>query len=291
MAGLDPTIARRRLRIALREARDAGGRTHQETARAMDFSISKIIRIESGQVGVSTNDLRALLAFYEVPEQTVAELMAAAQVARRASRWDPYKDLVSQDHLTYLGYESSASVILNFEPTVIPGLLQTPEYAREVIAHGRQGNPDVDRFVELRLLRQEVLTSAEVHHVWFVLDESVICRSVGGDAVMERQLRHLQAVADLPHVDIRIAPFRLGLYPYWREAYVLFEFPDPAMDGELFVEEPRGARFVREGRDEAAATVASYRGAFLGILSDTADQDVSALLDDALARLRSARGA
>jgi transcriptional regulator with XRE-family HTH domain len=285
MAGLDPTIARRRLRIELRAARDAAGRTHSQTARAMDFSISKIIRIESGQVGVSTNDLRALLGYYGVAEEQARDLLEIAQVARQASRWDPYKDVVSQEFLTYLGYESSASVIRNFEPTVVPGLLQTEEYARQVIAFGRNGAANLDRDIELRRLRQEILSDSGPVSFFFILDESAICRVVGDTGVMERQLEHLREVAERPQVTLRIAPFRQGLYPHWREAYVLFEFPDPAVEGELFIEEPRAAWFVREGRAETATTVAAYLGSFLEMLNRTDGQDVHAVLENAGRRL------
>src|SRR5690349_2020111 len=125
--GPDPTIHRRRLRSELRRAREASGRTQWETAQAMDWSLSKLIRIETGAVRVSTNDLRAMLSYYTVDAERVAALVEVARAAREQPRWARYRDVASPEYLVFLGFESSATVIRNFEPILIPGLLQTEE--------------------------------------------------------------------------------------------------------------------------------------------------------------------
>lgn len=131
--GPDPTIPRRRLRSELRKAREAANMSQRDVAAAMDWSASKLIRIESGAVNISTNDLRALLHHYGIEGDRIATLVELARAARGQTPWAIYRDVASPEYIAFLGYESSASVIRNFEPMLVPGLLQTEDYARTVI--------------------------------------------------------------------------------------------------------------------------------------------------------------
>lgn len=243
--GPDPTIHRRRLRSELRKAREASGKTQRETAGAMDWSMSKLIRIESGDVRVSTNDLRALLAYYEVPPQRVIQLVEVARAAREPARWSRYRDVASPEFLTFLGYESSAAIIRNFEPTLVPGLLQTEEYARAVIS-AVEPPQKTDALVDLRVERQEILVRENPPDLHFVLDESVIRHLVGGADVMRRQLAQLRELAEQPHIHVRVIRFENGMYPRMRIPYVLFEFEAPEDEDVLYVENATGELLVRE---------------------------------------------
>src|SRR5436305_7827034 len=147
----DPAILRRRLRIELRNARGAAGMTRRDVALAMDWSQSKLIRIESGTVSISTNDLRVLLGHYGVDSHRVNALVDMARAAREPTRWSIYKDVAAPAYIAFLGYEVSASVIRSFEPVFVSGLLQTEEYARAVISVTESHNPqNIDALVDLR---------------------------------------------------------------------------------------------------------------------------------------------
>src|SRR4051794_41070755 len=123
-------MQRRRLRVELRRARAAAGYTQRDVAEALDWSYSKLLRIENGQVGVSRTDLKALLDHYLITDE--GQLKAFAQLARDGRRqpWSAYRDVLNPDYMIYLGHEGSASTIRHFEQLVIPGLLQTEAYAR-----------------------------------------------------------------------------------------------------------------------------------------------------------------
>ncbi|HSA50616.1 MAG TPA: helix-turn-helix transcriptional regulator [Yinghuangia sp.] len=226
----DPTVAKRRLRDALRRLREEAQLTQREVAEAMDWSPSKLIRIEASQVTVSTTDLRALLAHYAVTDpDEVANLVALGRAARERAWWSAYSKLVPARFLEFIGFESSASVIRNFEPLTVPGLLQTREYAREVLQALR--TPNVDDMVDLRMGRQELLTRDNPPDLHFILDQAVIHRVVGSPKVMQRQLRHILDVAEFPNVTVRVVPWSVGFYPRYEAAYVHIEFPtveDPA---------------------------------------------------------------
>jgi transcriptional regulator with XRE-family HTH domain len=249
--GPDPTVHRRRLRNELRKAREAVGMTQRDVAVAMDWSQSKLIRIETGAVNISTNDLRALLGHYRTDQTKIESMVELARSARGTSPWSLWRDVASPEYIAFLGYESSASIIRNFEPLIIPGLLQTEEYAREVIGVVEPSNNErIDALVDLRVRRQEVLTKPGAPSVHFIMDEAVIRREVGGPSAARRQLKHLLELNELSNVTMRIMPFGSGIYPRLRVPYVHFEFPDPVDESVLFVEYPSGDLIVRENSPE-----------------------------------------
>ncbi|MWK34852.1 helix-turn-helix domain-containing protein [Actinomadura sp. J1-007] len=133
-AAESPTVRQRRLRVELRRSRDGSGLTQDQVAESLDWSLSKVIRIESGAVNISTTDLRALLSLYGVAEERIAELVTLARAARERAWWSGYKKVISQQYYDLIGYESAAAAIRQFEPLVIPGLLQTQEYAHAYIS-------------------------------------------------------------------------------------------------------------------------------------------------------------
>jgi transcriptional regulator with XRE-family HTH domain len=158
-SGLDPMVQRRRLRVELRKAREAAGLSQKEVAPEMDWSLSKLIRIETGAVSISINDLRMLLQLYRVSDlERTNGLIAMARAAREPAWWFPYREGLSPEFTNMLSYESAASIIRNFQPMLVPGLLQTGEYARATLAEMVPPvAPDpailgqVDGLVELRM--------------------------------------------------------------------------------------------------------------------------------------------
>lgn len=292
--GPDPAVHRRRLRSELRGAREAAGMTQRDVAIAMDWSQSKLIRIESGAVNISTNDLRALLGHYGVDSTRINALIDVARAAREATRWSIYKDVAAPQFIAFLGYESSASIIRNFEPFFVPGLLQTEEYARTVISVIHANNPHkIDPLVDLRMERQELLVRQPSVDLHFIMDEAVIRRVAGGRDVMRRQLRHLQKhVEDDPNITVRIVPFERGMYPFQRVPYWLFEFANPEDEYVLFTEDPdpNGSGIVRESAAEEAHrdSPVHYLEAFYGLEQIVSREDTLDLLLDAIERLTTA---
>ncbi|MEE1939381.1 helix-turn-helix transcriptional regulator [Streptomyces sp. TRM 70361] len=231
----DPIFQRERLRDRLRKAREGANITQREVAEALDWSPSKIIRIENGSVGVSITDLRALLSHYGVadPEQ-VQELTSMARAAKQPPWWAPYRGVAKPEYLTYISYETSASVIRNFETNLVPGLLQTEEYAREVI-----GDAD-PLLLDLRLERQDRLMNSEGPEAFFILDETAVRRVVGNEKIMRHQLEKLLTANELPNVKIMVVPFTAGIYPQFRSPYVIFEFTDSSDELVAYLENPDG---------------------------------------------------
>src|SRR5580698_1513704 len=128
----DPAIPRRRLRVELRAARAATGLTREDAARTLDWSLSKLVRIETGDQGVSVTDLRAMLGLYNITdERRITELAQLARGTRLHSRWSSYRELISRQFGQYLGLEGSASRIRVFHPMLVPALLHTDDYAFE----------------------------------------------------------------------------------------------------------------------------------------------------------------
>jgi transcriptional regulator with XRE-family HTH domain len=251
LSGLtDPNVLRRRLRSELRRIRETSGLIQKDVASAMDWHASKLVRIEAGSVRLSVNDLRALLTFYGVTDaEEVGRLVALARSARRRSWWEGHRSVASAQHIAFLGFESSAVVIRNFEPIVVPGLLQTEDYARAVIVAHEGAHADknrIDALIDLRMERQELFDRPDAPEIHFVLDESALHRMVGGRSVMTQQFRRIREIADRPNVTIKIVPFGTGFYPMCHTGYVIFGFSDPADGDILFVEYPLGELVFRE---------------------------------------------
>ena len=231
----------------------------------MDWSLSKVIRIEAGTVGISTNDLKALLRHYQVvdPGQT-GELVALARAARERSWWSVYRDVAPPGLLQLIGYETAASINRNFETLLVPGLLQTEEYAHAVVRQWEERTPEraledrVDTLVEIRMRRQELLERADPPLLFFILDEAVVRRLIGGKAVMRHQIRRLIEMADRPNVTVEVVPFTAGAHPGLKGPFVVMEFPDAADDDVLYLEGARGDLISRDVPEEVLA----YREAF-----------------------------
>jgi transcriptional regulator with XRE-family HTH domain len=289
-AGPDPTIHRRRLRHELRNAREAAGKTQRDVAAAMDWSQSKLIRIESGAVNISTNDLRVLLGYYGADSAKTNSLVEVARTAREVPRWNVYKDVATPEYITFLGYESSASVIRNFEPLLVPGLLQTEEYARTVISLITSQEPQkVDSLVDLRIERQELLVRDPGPSLHFIIDEAVIRRVAGGRDVMRRQLRKMLELSEHENLTLRIVQFEKGLYRRQRLPYWLFEFPDPEDGDVLYVENPRNEYFIRESspEEEEIGSTVEYLEVFWELEQIVRREEATTLLQDAINRLES----
>jgi transcriptional regulator with XRE-family HTH domain len=248
--GDSPLARRRRLAAELRQARQASGLTQEQVAGGMDWSLSKLIRIEAASAGISANDLRGLLSLYEVTDpERVNTLLALARAARERSWWSAYRDVAPESLLQLMEYESAAHVIRQFETTFIPGILQIEDYARAVIQNYYDERPGSDRvraLAELRVRREGLFDIENPPLFQFMVDEAVVRRLVGGSLVMRRQLRRLIEVADKPNITIEFIPFSAGLHPGMKGPFEIIEFADPAESDIVYMESPRGDIFSND---------------------------------------------
>jgi transcriptional regulator with XRE-family HTH domain len=256
----DPTVQRQLVRMELKKARDEAQMKQAEVAAAMDWSPSKLIRIESGQVGISTNDLRQLLSHYGVEDkQKVNDLIDRAKSSRGPSNYEQYADVLAPGFKAYLGYETSVSVIRHYDLVVFSGLLQTEEYARAVITHvAGRGSDQAAKGWEVRERRQRLHERANPPEMFFIMDEAVLRRRVGRQAhVMRHQLERVKVFAAQPHIRIQIIPFEQGAHPGLAGNFTLLEFKNPSLDGMVYLES-HGNLLLRDEAD----TIARYGDRF-----------------------------
>ncbi|TVZ04398.1 XRE family transcriptional regulator [Trebonia kvetii] len=204
-----PTVRRRRLAAELRRLR--GNRTGGAVARTVGWSATKISRAESGRESLPPAEIERLIDYYGVAEPLRGRLLELAEDATGRGWWEDYADALSPEHLEFVGLEAEAESSLQWQADLVPGLLQTEDYVRNLQAAFRVVVPTtppgvVERFVQARMRRQRRLTDEPVLGLSVVLDESVMLRRVGDEHVMRAQLLHLAQVSELHNVDLRVLP-------------------------------------------------------------------------------------
>ncbi|KAF2781498.1 helix-turn-helix domain-containing protein [Streptomyces coelicoflavus] len=225
-----PVVRRRKLGAELRALRTSAGITSGEAARLVGWHQSKVSRIETGTSGTKPADVRLLLDVYGVhDEQLRGLLVTLAQQEGAGGRndwWHAYRGVLPPTYRDFISLESQASAMRTLETTVVPGLLQTPEYARAVTRAAVDQLPEerLDTLVEVRLARQDVLRAQPPLALSAVLDEAVLRREVGGPGVMARQLARLVEAARLPHVRLQVLPFAAGAHIGVTGPFVIFSF-------------------------------------------------------------------
>ncbi|MCX4760343.1 helix-turn-helix domain-containing protein [Streptomyces sp. NBC_01275] len=225
-----PAVRRRKLGAELRTLRSRAGLTSGEAARLVGWHQSKVSRIETGTSGTKPADVRLLLDAYGVADPHLRELMLALAGSDgsggRDHWWHAYRGVLPPAYRDFISLESQASAMRTLETTVVPGLLQTPAYARAVTRAAVEGitEDQLDTLVEVRLARQEVLRGRPPLELNAVLDEAVLRREVGGPEVMARQLDQLVEAARLPQVRLQVLPFRAGAHIGLTGPFVVFSF-------------------------------------------------------------------
>jgi transcriptional regulator with XRE-family HTH domain len=242
-----PTVRGRRLRYELRRLRDQAGLTRDETARRLDWSGSKISRIETGQSRAQTGDVRDMLDVYGVHGEEADALVQLAREARKRGWWTAYNDVFTG---TYVGLEAEASAIRTYEPQIIPGLLETEDYTRALIRSAlvRADPEEIERRVQARMARQEILTRPDAPEIWAVLDEPVIRRPVGGAAVMKAQLRRLIETAEAPNskITLQVLPLSVGSHPGLSGPFVILDFPSGEDEPVIYLETATDGLYLEE---------------------------------------------
>jgi transcriptional regulator with XRE-family HTH domain len=237
VAARSPTVRRRRLGIELRRLREEAGLTIDRVAERLECSDSKISRIETGQVGATPRDVRDMLEIYGVGDEQRAELMQIAREARQKGWWHAYGDVPVPPAVAFEAEAFSMSV---YQSLVVPGLLQTADYARAVLRGTRpELAPDqLERRVELRMARQSLLTKDQPPALWVVLDEAALRRLIGGLEVMRQQLERLSEIGALPNVTLQVLPFTSGEHAGLEGEFTLIGFPDPGDPNVVYIEMP-----------------------------------------------------
>ncbi|MFI6206044.1 helix-turn-helix domain-containing protein [Streptomyces sp. NPDC051041] len=225
-----PAVRRRKLGAELRALRAAAGLTSGEAARLVGWHQSKVSRIETGTSGVKPADVRLLLDAYEVRDAQLRDLLLVLAGSDagggRHHWWHAYRGVLPPTYRDFISLESQAAAMRTLETTVVPGLLQTSEYARAVTRAAVDGLSEdrLDTLVEVRLARQDVLRADPPLRLSAVLDEAVLRREVGGPGVMARQLTRLVEAARLPHVRLQVLPFGAGAHIGVTGSFVIFSF-------------------------------------------------------------------
>ena len=253
-----PPVRRRLLGSALRGYREGLGYNLDEAARILECDRSKISRIETGQRGIRPKELRELLAEYGVPASEQLALVSIAGRGSPRSWWHPFAGVLPDAYLDYVIMESAASEIMTFDAQLIPGLLQTDEYARAVAAAQPGYETDEQRkdvVAAAALRRQAVLDGRRLS---VVLGEGALLQAVGGPEVMAGQLRHLAALAGQADVTLQVLPFSPGAHGAAGGcSLAILRFPDAPSLGVVYLEALSGGVYL-----ESQADVARYIRAF-----------------------------
>lgn len=281
------TVPRRQLGRHLRDLRNHARFTVRRAARALEWSEAKIWRIETGQTALRSYDVEAMCRLYDAPPEVAGKLMALAKETKTRAWWHSYGDVIRESLDLYLGLEDAAAELCWYASELVPGLLQTEDYARVLIqaAYPDAGDDEIARRVRMRIARQALLarvTAAPIVKV--ALNEAVLRRPVGGEAVMAGQLTRLTEMANHPSVSIRVVPFETGLHHGSQSGpFVAMRFPvagdgRPLEPSTVYVEGLTGALYL-DKPDE----VACYEAAFAAIWRSAPGEERSlSLLYDAV---------
>ena len=265
-----PAMSRRIIRTTLRNLRSTADETQKQLADALGWSTAKVIRIEGGKTQVAVSDLRAILSHYGIhDEQEIQRLEKIARAAREPTLATKHGAAISKSFAEFLDHEEAARTIRQWEPTLIPGLLQTKEYARAALNNFEEYSraairnhvpTDIEARVQLRLERKSLLMQDDGPLAMFIIDESALLRQIGvengSDGIMEGQLAHLKEMNELPNVIIQVMPLSAGAFPPMRGPFVILEFDDAG--SLLYIEHPEGGIIDHDDAPQIASYLEFY---------------------------------
>ncbi|MEU1719591.1 helix-turn-helix transcriptional regulator [Nonomuraea sp. NPDC005692] len=240
-----PTVLRILLGTQLRRLRTEKGISREDAGYSIRASHAKISRLELGQVSFKQRDVADLLTLYGVTAPEDREpLLALARQANAPGWWHKYGDLLPGWFEVYIGLEGAASAIRTFENQFVPGLLQTPAYAKVVIRLGNEKalDPELDRRVTLRTTRQRRLESGL--KLWAVIDEAVLRRGLGGADVMREQIRHLLDATEERNVTVQVMPFERGGHAAAGGSFSILRFPERELPDVVYMEQLTSALYL-----------------------------------------------
>ncbi|GAA1613909.1 helix-turn-helix transcriptional regulator [Actinoplanes couchii] len=273
------TASARSLGLALRKLRIGTGNerspqwTLEEAAASIRAHKSTVSRIERGLVAASPKDVEALLGFYGVDDQELTEsVVGLARAGRRQNWWADYRDIIHPQFRQYLGLEAEAASLHSWQPNIIPGLLQTPGYARALVTAYQRGKnaEEATRLVDARMERQTLLQGKDAPIFQAIIGEAVLRRVIGGKQVMHDQLTRLAGAADQPNVQVQVLPYSAGAYVPEVGGFQVLRFADSEA-GEVVCVEILGRTLYLDDRAE----VELYRDAWEDVLGKAAPHQES----------------
>ncbi len=270
--GSSPTVRRRQLGAALKALRTEKGWTVQEVAGRLGVSSSKVSRLENGRRGASEPDIQRLCDLYEVDGEQREHLAELARVGKQRVPWQP-------SGLPYVGLEAEAASISDYGLGIMPGLLQTADYARAMLwaAVPKWVPSEIERRVAGRMARQALLLNEHPPRFEAVVDEAVLHRVVGSPAIMRAQLERLLELSELPRVTIRVFPYGAGALPAGPHKFIILKFSLPDLSDVVFVEGLTGDLYLDDPSE-----VEVYNLTFRALLNLAASPDVTREMISAL---------
>ncbi len=267
-----PTVRLRRLAAELRSLRASSGLTRDEVVERTGINAVTMYRIEHARVRPQTRTLRTLLDLYGVEKDQQAELVGWLRDARERGWLHAYQSELPEQYMTFIGFEGEAESAWNYDSLLVPGLLQTEDYARAVIRAGfpTAGRDEIEHRVEVRMARQEVLRGENPLRLWGIADEAALRRQVGGPGVMRAQLRHLLEASELPNITFQVIPFDVGAHAGMPGSFIVLQFTEEAIPDVIYVDSMAGELFLEEESD-----VRRYKLVFEHLRAVAASPDVS----------------
>jgi transcriptional regulator with XRE-family HTH domain len=241
-----PTVQRLVLGSQLRKLRERHGITAEQAAETIRGSHSKISRMEHGRVGFKERDVGDLLTLYGVTDnEERAALLHLAREANTPGWWHAYSDILPTWLEAYVGLEAAASILRTYEVQLVPGLLQTEDYARALIRQGSAvTEEDITRRGELRVSRQEILRRPDAPQLWAVVDEGALRRPIGSAEIVRKQLRYLIEITDHPSVTLQVLPFQVGAHAAMGGPFTILRFAEPDLADVVYIEQLTSALFL-----------------------------------------------
>lgn len=282
-----PIVHRRQVGAELRRLRETAGIRIEDVAKHLGCSQTRVSRIETarGTAVPKAADVQGMCALYGVTDerqiQMILDMLANSQ---KPGWWETFEDVLPSGLEVYVGLESDARTERAWEPLLVHGLLQTPDYAKAILNAWPTNRPyDIDALVQVRTERQKLLTRDPTPlELWAVLDEGTVRRPVGGPSVMQAQLRHLIALAEQPNITIQVLPIAKGSHPGLDGAFSILDFENDADTPVVYVESPAGNLYLEKVRD-----VRRFVNTFDLLRATALDPDEStALLDRAAKEMR-----
>lgn len=273
-----PTVRRRRLAKQLADLREHAALSVKDVARQLEWAESTVYRIESARRGVKPGDVLLLLDLFTrtgkvvITDEQREELLRLAREARKRGWWQTYSGAVPEPFVVYIGLEAEVSTLRAYGCELVPGLLQTEEYAREV-RRASVPTPDpaqTDRWLAVRAARQRRLVEEDPILLWAVLNEGVLRRAMGGPAAMARQLARLVEAAELPNVTVQVLPFSAGAHPAVDAPFMILGFPERTDPDVVYVEHMTQALYI-----ETPSEVDAFALAFDHLRARALDPDES----------------
>jgi transcriptional regulator with XRE-family HTH domain len=276
-----PSVTQPRRQLAAELRRLRGQRTLAEVAGRLGWSESKLSRIETGKLGISKVDLARLVDVYATSDQTRVRLDALRSRPRRPDWWEPYTDALTDPYEAYIAREAQATTISVYEAQIVPGLLQSTDYAHAVIrADSTLQDPEsINQRVQVRMARQAVLAREPRPTFHAVIDEAVLSRPIGGVDLFRQQMLSLAGAAERANLTLQVLPFAVGAHRALAGSFTILEFAD-GIEPPLVYSEGLTGGVLRADPDE----VRSYRESFAAVSALALSPEASVELINSVAR-------